>query len=300
MTEEMLKLRALGSIEEMREAVSLQRLVWSGVDTVPDHLLLTAAKNGGIVLGAYSGGQMVGFLFGFLGFHHMSEDAAQIKHCSHMLGVHPEYQGIGIGYQLKHAQWQLLRRQNISLATWTYDPLESRNAYLNVTRLGGMANKYVREVYGQMQDELNAGLPSDRLELEWWVDTARVRKRIAKEDQLTWAHYEEGGVQSINRVKFTPEGVPVPESDDIQLIESVDTRPAMAMMEIPANFQSIKIEDTGLALEWRMYTRTLFELFFHHSYIVTDFLYLPGEPARSYYLFSHQESLAKAGKGPRE
>ena len=125
----------------------MQRQVWPGtdLDVVPLHLLTTVAHNGGLVLGAFHGDRMVGFLLGFLGTDEGQPNRpalARLKHCSHMLGVLPEYRGQHIGYQLKLAQRDYVSVQGVRLITWTYDPLESRNARLNIARLGAVCNTY--------------------------------------------------------------------------------------------------------------------------------------------------------------
>ena len=174
-----IEIRPLDTMEGMLEIEELQRQVWPGsdADIVPAHLLLTVAHNGGVVLGASEGEKLVGFVLGFLGTDSASPDRvamARLKHCSHMLGVLPGHRDRGIGFELKLAQRQAVIDQGIRLITWTYDPLMSGNAYLNIRKLGAICRRYRRNVYGDMRDELNIGLPSDRFEVEWWVTSARV------------------------------------------------------------------------------------------------------------------------------
>ena len=87
----------------------------------------------------------------------------RLKHCSHQLGVHPAYRNLGLGFLLKRFQWEFVRDQGIELITWTYDPLLSTNAYLNIARLGAVCNTYRRNEYGDLNDDLNAGLPDRSL-----------------------------------------------------------------------------------------------------------------------------------------
>ena len=154
------QIRALHTAEQMAELEQLQRAIWpdSETDIVPAHLLLTMATNGGIVLGAERDGKLVGFVFGFLGTDQESPDRvamARLKHCSHQLGVHPDHRDRGLAVALKWAQRDQVLRQGIRLVTWTYDPLMSVNAHLNIRRLGAVCATYKREVYGDMRDELN-------------------------------------------------------------------------------------------------------------------------------------------------
>jgi len=127
-----LDIRLLHTAEEMSQVESLQQAVWPGADVeiVPAHLLLTAAHNGGLVAGAWAGERLAGFVFSFLGLHE-TESARCLKHCSHQLGVHPDFRSAGVGYALKTHQREHVLRQGLELITWTYDPLLARNAQLN-------------------------------------------------------------------------------------------------------------------------------------------------------------------------
>ena len=89
------------------------------------------------------------------------------------------YRDSGIGFALKRAQWQMVRHQDLDHITWTYDPLLSRNAYLNIARLGAVCSTYRRSEYGEMRDGLNVGLPSDRFQVDWWLNSHRVQRRSA-------------------------------------------------------------------------------------------------------------------------
>lgn len=156
------QIRRLLDPEEYRDAEELMGSAWGildRVDITPRHVLVTAQKNGGLVLGAFApDGQLVGFLFGFLG----TTAEGKLKHVSHQVGVHPQYRGLHLGYLLKRAQRGEVRRQGLDLITWTYDPLETVNAHLNLTQLGAVCSTYLRNVYGELRDNLNRGLPTDR------------------------------------------------------------------------------------------------------------------------------------------
>jgi len=136
-------IRFLDTLEDMVTVEGIQRTVWPGSETeiVPAHMLITAVHNGGLVLGAFVENQMIRFVFGFPGLEELP-DGPQPKHCSHMMGVHPDWQNLGLGFALKRAQWQIVRRQGLNHITWTYDPLLSRNAYLNISKLGAVCNTY--------------------------------------------------------------------------------------------------------------------------------------------------------------
>ncbi|HEY5269306.1 MAG TPA: hypothetical protein VII97_03155 [Anaerolineales bacterium] len=178
--------------EEMTAVEALQRLVWPGseTDVIPAHMLLAVIHNGGLALGAFVGDNLVGVSFGFPGIY-TTPDGPRLKHHSHILGVHPEWIGKGIGFALKRAQWQMVRKQGLDRITWTYDPLLSRNAHLNISRLGAVCNTYLRSEYGEMRDGLNSGLPSDRFQVDWWLNTKRVERRLSRRSRpaLTLDHY---------------------------------------------------------------------------------------------------------------
>ena len=300
-------IRILETAQEMVAVEQLQRLVWPGDDTeiVPLHLLVTAAHNGGLVIGAYDEvsqegdtGPLVGFVFGFPGLY-FTPDGPRPKHCSHMLAVHPGYRDRGIGFALKRAQWQMVRHQQLDLITWTYDPLQSRNAYLNIAKLGAVCNRYRREVYGEMRDGLNVGMPSDRFEVDWWVNTKRVERRLSRRArrQLDLAHFLSAEAAIINPTRTGSNGLPLP-ADSEAVIAGLKTKmdakrekdDVFLLVEIPADIQQIKAVDTGLALAWRAHTRDLFEFSFSRGYLVTDTVYLPGPQPRSFYVLSHGES----------
>jgi predicted GNAT superfamily acetyltransferase len=295
------EIRILDSINELHMVEELQRIVWPGSDTdvVPAHLLITAVHNGGLVVGALStddlnnGGEMlVGFVFGFPGLY-STPDGPRPKHCSHMLGVHPEFRGRGFGFALKRAQWQMVRHQGIDRITWTYDPLLSQNAHLNITRLGAVCNTYINELYGDMRDGINVGLPSDRFEVDWWVNSQRVERRLSKNARLNLdlAHFIDAGANVINPTQIDDKGLPIPtNSIDYSIAEVSDNHDSViVLVEIPADFLTLKEINLELAKEWRLSSRRIFEDLFRSGYLVTDFVHLPGKFPRSFYVLSHGE-----------
>ena len=280
-------IKPLTSPQEMEQAEALQRAVWPGSETdiVPAHLLLTVASNGGLVMGAKAGDELVGYVMGFLGTDQESPDrvaSARLKHCSHQVGVDPEYRGKGLAVALKSAQRKALVQQGIRLATWTFDPLMSVNAYLNIHRLGAVCRTYKREVYGEMRDGLNQGLPSDRFQVDWWLTSNRVESRLeGSRPPLDLANYLSAGAQKLNSAGLADDDLPRPSAD----IEAPTGN--LVLVEIPPDFLEVKRRDLGLASEWRMLTRSIFEGAIEAGYVATDFVFLKGEKyPRSYYLLS--------------
>lgn len=283
-------IRPLETIEEFQMAEDAQRVIWEmqgDADVVPLHVLLTAQKNGGLVLGAFDGDKMVGYLFGFLGRTPEGKD----KHCSHMMGVVPKYRALGIGEALKRRQREFVLSQGLDLVTWTYDPLESRNARLNITKLGGICRTYIRNLYGEIRDALNAGLPSDRFQVEWWVCSRRVTTRLAEETpRPTLDEVLSQGAAIVNEVELDSAGLPA-------TLSWAPHRDAMVLVEIPANFQQIKHADMKLARDWRLLTRALFEEYFDDGYVVTEFISeVRDGHRRSFYLLEHQPALEEGGR----
>jgi predicted GNAT superfamily acetyltransferase len=261
-----ISIKVLKDIAQFHQCEELQRRVWGMEDlsVVPLHLLLTAQKNGGLVLGAFDEqGTMVGFVLGFLGM----TDQGQVKHCSHMAGVLPEYQGQQIGYRLKLAQREHVLAQGLDLATWTYDPLEGSNASLNIGKLGVICRTYLLDVYGDTGIQLHLGLPTDRFEVEWWVRSQRVEERLESgPEKLTLEEALDMGAKRANRTELDGRGLLRSEMDDRALgAEAV-------LIEIPADFQAIKSADMGLARKWRLQTREIFLECFGAGYVATDFI----------------------------
>ncbi len=255
---------ALHSLDAFRACEDLQYAVWRLDDReiVPDHIFLTSVRYGGLVLGAFAPeGTMVGMLFGFPGTGDAAHGVDHL-HCSHIMGVLPRWQGKGVGYQLKCAQRAWALRQGLRLVVWTYDPLESRNAALNIAKLGAICRRYVRNLYGAMRDALNAGLPSDRFEVEWWIDSDAVQRRLS-EGKLAAA--EVMNARRANSVHWRADGLPVPEA------EGIAWGGAPALLEIPADFQRIRRSDPALARTWRLHFRTQCEAAFAAGYTVIDF-----------------------------
>ena len=283
-------IRIIETPEEMTAAEELQRQVWPGSETeiVPAHLLITAVHNGGLVLGAFDGDKLVGFIFGFAGLEDLP-DGPRPKHCSHMLGVLDSHRDSGLGFALNRAQWQMVRHQGLDHITWTYDPLLSRNAQLNIAKLGAVCNTYRRSEYGDMRDGLNAGLPSDRFQVDWWIRTRRVERRLGKRSRgtLGLSQFQEAETQLMYS--------PVPRADGLLIppehFSPLDGR--LALAEIPSDFMTLKAADFALARDWRFFSREVFETAFQAGYLVTDFVFDRASGKSFYALADGESTLGK-------
>jgi predicted GNAT superfamily acetyltransferase len=272
--EKAISIRPLQSIEEFRACEALQFRVWAmsdDLEVVPLHLLLTVQRNGGLLLGAFDGGDLVGFLFGFPAYDRQGRP----KHCSHMMGIDSRYRGAGLGYRLKLAQREFVLDQGLDLVTWTYDPLESRNGYLNIHKLGAVCRTFLRDYYGPLADGLNAGMPSDRFQVEWWVESESVGRRLSGQA----AEWASNSILQAVATSYTSGGFLMPNS------LSLDAEPSVLQVEIPANYQAIRAAEPNLALEWRLVLRQVFEAYFANGYTVVDFMSHQSESGRrSFYI----------------
>jgi predicted GNAT superfamily acetyltransferase len=167
----MLEIRRLIKYEDLAGCVRLQKEIWGfeDIELLPLRLFVVAEKIGGHVLGAFDGDKMVAFCLAIPGL----KPGGEYYLHSHMLGVLPEYRNTGLGRQLKLRQRTDALERGISLIEWTFDPLEVKNAYFNIERLGAIIRRFVHNQYGTTSSHLHGGLPTDRLTAEWWVGTPR-------------------------------------------------------------------------------------------------------------------------------
>lgn len=171
MTTESVELRPCHDIEEFRACVALQKEVWNFTDAelVPLRMFVVADKVGGQVMGAFAGKVMVGFALSVPGTR-----SGHVYLHSHMLAVRKDHRNGGLGRRLKLMQREDAIARGIELIEWTFDPLEIKNAYLNIEKLGAIARRYNINQYGITSSPLQGGLPSDRLIAEWWLKSKRV------------------------------------------------------------------------------------------------------------------------------
>lgn len=169
--ERRIEIRGLTGLDELNEAVRLQKEIWgfADIELLPLRLFVVAQKVGGQTLGAFDRGRMVGFLLAIPGL----KQGTMYLH-SHMMGVVPEYRNLGVGRRLKLAQREEALSRGIRLVEWTFDPLELKNAFFNIERLGAIVRRYVRNQYGTTTSPLHGGLPTDRCVAEWHLDSPRV------------------------------------------------------------------------------------------------------------------------------
>jgi predicted GNAT superfamily acetyltransferase len=166
------------SFAGFERCVQLQLAVWgySDGDLIPKRVFIVASRIGGQVIGAFIGDELIGFAMSLPGYRNRKP----YLH-SHMLAVLPAYRNAGLGRRLKLAQREDALARGIDLMEWTFDPLEIKNAHLNIARLGAISRRYLPDFYGPSTSPLQGGLPTDRLVAEWWLRSPRVRRILGEE-----------------------------------------------------------------------------------------------------------------------
>lgn len=225
-------------LEELNEVAKLFDSIWAGSSYMPANFLRALAHAGNHISAAYSEDGMVAALVGFLGMY-----GKELALHSHMLAVLPELQTQGIGYALKLHQREWALGREIKVVTWTFDPLVSRNAYLNLNRLGAEGNEYLVNFYGVMEDSINSGDESDRLLAVWPLASKRVMAATEGSSQHETASTSKG----TTILAPGPRGEPV-------------TTPAAAdvlICTIPADIAALRRENAELARAWRLALRRM-------------------------------------------
>ncbi len=253
-----INIRELRSMAELSATIDLQKAVWrmTDIEVASPHTLKAIAHTGGCVLGAALDGQLVGFCTGFA-----AQRGEQLFLWSHMAAVLPGLQGQGIGHRLKQAQREWALARGYRVIAWTFDPLQSGNANFNFNRLGITARRYEVNHYGAMQDGINAGLASDRLEAHWQLDAPR---NDPPPDELT------------------------------MLLKRADARnwrcelpPALAApgyaIEIPQDIGALKKADITQAQQWQLVVRSSMLALLAADYVVSGF---QREAGRAWYVLT--------------
>jgi predicted GNAT superfamily acetyltransferase len=241
-------LRPLVSLAEYHACVDVQVAVWGAEfsDIVPASVLQVATHIGGILLGALADDTLLGFVFGLTG---VRDD--EIVHWSHMLGVRADARGMGIGRRLKEYQRALLAQHGIAREFWTFDPLQARNAHLNINRLGVRIIDYVVDMYGSMGSPLHFGVATDRLIVECATNAT------PKSTPTTGA--------MIEQLRRAPMLTPVPRPGDVVF---QGESPTAVLLEIPVDVERLTAEAPDALHQWRAATRTNFQWAFLHGYRV--------------------------------
>ncbi len=251
--------------EDFGRLLPIQRKVWghSETDLTPAHQFCVHSRMGAILLGAFVDGTLAGFVYSFPALHNGIR-----THHSHLLAVLPEYQGMGLGKRLKKAQRLEALKQGVSLITWTYDPMQARNANLNLHSLRVRSRTYIPNLYGSVSSlGLGPGLPTDRLLVEWRI---RAGARPGKGRPVTRI---EGLPAALERGKGESDGFPLP------LRPKLGLKARRVLVEIPPDVNGLKSRPETLAA-WQAGLRRVMTDYFARGYVAADFIF--GE--RSFYV----------------
>jgi chorismate synthase len=272
-----LLIRPIETLEECRAVAALEKDVWGytdAEDVVPPPVLITSIKRGGILLGAFDEtGAMKGFVYSV-----PAVKDGRLTQWSHMLGVAREARESGLGRRLKLAQRERALAMGIDLIEWTVDPLQALNAHLNFARLGVVVEEYEENIYGASTSVLHQGSPTDRFVALWRLTAPHVERRVSSDG---FAFIRDSGVAAAPLINPSIEGARRlrPGRADLML----DAR--RLLMEIPAGYSEMLVEDPPLALAWRLAAREIFQHYFARGYRVVDF-FLSREAGRGHYLLA--------------
>ncbi len=257
----MIELKRIKEMEDFKKLTEIQRSAWGFLDLniEPHHVMTRVQKYGGLVLGLYYNGELVGYTYALLG----KWDGEYFVY-SHQAGVKKEHQDKGFGFLLKKAQRDEVQKMGYQVMRWNFDPLESMNAFFNIHRLGIISVEYERDIYGIGESGLHKGLSTDRLIATWKLDSDRVEKKMAQKNPSILEDVPQENLENFSH----------------------DT----AYIEIPKNIRELKETRLSEAIEWRMKTRHLFESAFQKGYVVEDFVFSRDKQSVFYKLY-HREAI---------
>jgi len=273
-------IREPSSIKDYRELMDVQLRIWGMPDyseAVTYHMIIAGHRNGGVVVGAFEKdtGRAVGVIFGVPGYSN-----GLIYVYSHLAGVVPEYRFKGLGYEMKLVQRRIAIEKGYRLIKWTFDPMQSVNAYFNICRFGVIVRKFYEDYYGELQDEINRGMPSDRFEAEWWITSKRVENVLSgKLRRVGLKELIDYGGFIANNVVFNNT---IPVLEEYRLSNKSD----LVLIEIPGELGLLKKAGQDIVLDWRMKLRRIFNYYLNEmGYTVVWFIsFIENGVRRSFYV----------------
>jgi chorismate synthase len=254
-------IRPFASIEEFKECILLQEEIWGEdfSERVAVAILKVSQRLGGIASGAFDAeGTLVGFVFGMTGVQ-----AGEIVHWSDMLAVRPEFENSGLGTHLKAYQREELLSRGITRMHWTFDPLEAKNAYLNLNKLGAVANEYVEDMYGRTESPLHRGIGTDRFVPTWTMDSARVLARLVGGRPGPEPDGDRGAEPTFSVRRES--GLNLPGDPDLEIEAD------RLLVPIPASIQEIRDSSVEAALRWRTATRSVLTTYVDRGFEAREF-----------------------------
>jgi predicted GNAT superfamily acetyltransferase len=288
---------------EHHQLEGLQGDIWDPEVVTPTHQLIAAESCGGIILTAFDGGDAVGFSYAF-----PARRLGQVWLHSHQTGVQEASRDRGVGATLKWLQRWLALQEGYTLISWTFDPLQSRNAYFNFCKLGVMARTYKVDYYGRLPDLSNRDLPTDRLWIEWQIDAPRVAERFSAYRASSGIRWEplppsgpaaarlrsDGPVVNGSLPPRRAQVVPTRAKDGVRVpagSPSLDSAQPTLYLEVPADLERIRLrQGAASAAAWRMAVREGFTAAFERGYAATGFVTRPNRgDRRSWYVLTRPD-----------
>lgn len=256
---ESISVRPVETLEEARAAAELFDKVWEERRVIGTPLLWAMASHGGQVLAAFRDEELVGAQVGVVGV----VEGKPALH-SHITGVLPDVQHQGVGFLLKKAQRDWCLERGIDRVTWTFDPMVARNAYFNLAKLGAVAERFHRDYYGEMDDAFNRGDRSDRLEVSWEIDSARVRSALDSEERAEPAAANASPLELVRDEEGRPVSRPLDPSAEL------------AVVAVPDQYHELRAEDLERAAAWRDAAADALEGAFEKGYRAVSFIRTAG------------------------
>jgi len=253
-------IRDLNTIDDFHQVEALEKQVWglADHDVLPLTMIVATQASGNIWIGAFDGDKLAGFVFGFLGL----ENGRLMIH-SHMLAVEEQYRDFDLGYKLKLAQRERALAMRIPVITWTFDPLQSKNAHFNFAKLGAVCDSYRIDFYGPETSSVLHRNRTDRLWVKWPLSSRRVQQRLQGNSSRSET------LDALSRltplVRFNGDGRPT-QTD----LAAALSRQRIAI-EVPSDIGAIEQKDAVLAGDWRMATRWAFSEALKAGFIVAEF-----------------------------
>lgn len=292
---------------EHEQAVALQDRIWAPDVATPVPQLIAAESCGGLVIGAFDGAELVGFCYGFPAHR----DGMTWLH-SHQTGVDESYRDRGIGETLKWRQRDLAVAVGYRRITWTFDPLQSRNAHVNLAKLGAYADAYEVNYYGELSDEMNRGVASDRLWVTWPITSRRVRAhlwRFLTSSGADWPALAAVDADETEDGEHDPVGGAGPADGDPALVTEAsaegtrrptgevrtDLATPAVLIETPADLDAVRSEiGDDAARAWRREQRRAFLAYLDRGYVVVGFRTDEEEGARrSWYVLGRRDDVGE-------
>jgi predicted GNAT superfamily acetyltransferase len=253
-------IRDIETLDELRQVQAVEKRVWelSDEDMMPLTLMIALKAAGSVWLGAFDGDKLVGFAFGFLG----REAGNDVIH-SHMLAVLGPYRDTDLGYKLKLAQRERSLAMGIHNITWTFDPLQSKNAHFNFAKLGVLCDQYKVDFYGPETSSVLHRNGTDRLWVQWRLNSKRVQMRLQNNDNRRSLLDVLANLPPL--VQFNGTGRPLRAELATALARQ------RVCIEIPVDINTVEQKDPALAREWRQATRWAFTHCLQAGFFVAEF-----------------------------